>query len=300
MLVVVVAEEPVAEGPGVLDGTEALGERRAVFEGLELALAERVVVGHVRAGVAAADAQEGQQLSDRAGGHRAAAIGMDGELAGQHLVAGHGVGDQFAGELAGLRRCYAPGDDVAAEDVQHHIQVVVLAAAGSLELGDVPAPHGIRHARDQLGADPRRVRCLAPPLADLTAGAQQPVERRHRRQVGALIEQDVEYLRRGQVHEPGRVQDAQHAAGLGGGELVRRHRQADTRAGPGRRRVPVMGGAGAPDRGAGRLGAQQRLDRGKAFLDHGCRLVSSLSASSRSKSSDAFPWISSASLWLAS
>jgi hypothetical protein len=136
----------------------------------------------------------------------------------------------------------------------------------------------------------------APPGA-----AQQPVERRHRGQVVALIQQHVEHLRRGEIHEPGRAQGVQDVARLGGGELVRRRRARRTGTGRGWRLVPVVGGPGPPGRGACRLGAQQRLDRGEALTDHGCRLVCpSLSASSRSKSSDAFPWISSASLWLAS
>ena len=44
VLVVVVGEERLAERPGVLDAAEALGEGRAVLEGLELRLAVGVVV----------------------------------------------------------------------------------------------------------------------------------------------------------------------------------------------------------------------------------------------------------------
>jgi hypothetical protein len=44
VVVVVVREECFAERPGVLDAAESLGERRAVFEGLELRLAVGVVV----------------------------------------------------------------------------------------------------------------------------------------------------------------------------------------------------------------------------------------------------------------
>ena len=44
VVVAVVREEAVAEGPGVLDATEAFGEVRAVLEGLELRLGVRVVV----------------------------------------------------------------------------------------------------------------------------------------------------------------------------------------------------------------------------------------------------------------
>ena len=48
VLGVVPGEEDVAVGSGVLDRAEALRERRAVLQRLELGLGERVVVRHVR------------------------------------------------------------------------------------------------------------------------------------------------------------------------------------------------------------------------------------------------------------
>jgi hypothetical protein len=56
MLVVVVGEELIAEGPGILDRAEAGGERRAVLEGLERSLGIGVVVAHVGSRVGAAEA----------------------------------------------------------------------------------------------------------------------------------------------------------------------------------------------------------------------------------------------------
>ncbi len=103
LLVVVVHEEHLAERSGVFDAAEALGELRAVLERLELGLAERVVIAHMRAAVGAADAEEGEQLDHGVRGHRAAPVGVDGELAGRYLMAGDGVGDEFFGELARLR-----------------------------------------------------------------------------------------------------------------------------------------------------------------------------------------------------
>ena len=51
VLGVVPGEERAAEGPGVLDGAEAVGKVGLVLEGLELGLGERVVVGDVRPAV---------------------------------------------------------------------------------------------------------------------------------------------------------------------------------------------------------------------------------------------------------
>ena len=45
VVIVVVVEESLAESPGILDRAEVLRECRAVLQGLELALAVRVVVG---------------------------------------------------------------------------------------------------------------------------------------------------------------------------------------------------------------------------------------------------------------
>src|SRR6266480_1722167 len=90
LLVVVVHEEHLAERSGVFDAAEALGELRAVLErlelGLEQGLAERVVIAHMRAAVGAADAEEGEQLDHGVRGHRAAPVGVDGELAGRYLM----------------------------------------------------------------------------------------------------------------------------------------------------------------------------------------------------------------------
>lgn len=58
----------------------------------------------MRAAVAAADAEEGEQLDHRVRRHRAAPIGVHAELARLHLMAGDGVGvgDELFGKLARL------------------------------------------------------------------------------------------------------------------------------------------------------------------------------------------------------
>ena len=66
VLVVVVVEEPGAEGPGVLDRTEPLREGGEVLEGLEAGLGVEVVVGDVGAG----HPQVQERLGHRLGGHR--------------------------------------------------------------------------------------------------------------------------------------------------------------------------------------------------------------------------------------
>src|SRR5215207_2571806 len=201
---------------------------------------------------------------------------------------------------ARLRRRHAPRHDVPAEDVQHDIEVVVLAALRALELGDVPAPHDQRAARDQLGPHPRRMRRLTASFPHLACRPQQPVVARHAGQVRALVQQDVEHLRRREVNEALGAQHVEDLAHLLVGELVRWRWPRSGRTRLGRRLTAVMRGPRAAHRRARGAGAEHRRDGVEAIVDHGCRLfVSSLSASSRSKSSDAFPWISNASLCFA-
>ena len=61
------------------------------------------------------------------------------------------------------------------------------------------------------------------PLPDLPSGAQQPVERGLRAEVGALVEQDRPHLGRRQVHEPRRVQHVEDRLPLDSGQRPRLH-----------------------------------------------------------------------------
>ena len=58
---VVPLEEWTAESPGIHEGSETRRELRVVLQRLELALRERVIVGHVWPAVALADPKIGQQ-----------------------------------------------------------------------------------------------------------------------------------------------------------------------------------------------------------------------------------------------
>ena len=95
MHVVVLVEEHGTEGAGVFDRAEPARESRAVFQGFEVGLRVGVVVGHVRSAVAAVHAEVDQQLGDRFGGHRGAAVGVQGQLVGFDAVVGEGVGDEL-------------------------------------------------------------------------------------------------------------------------------------------------------------------------------------------------------------
>jgi hypothetical protein len=102
VLVVVPGKEFLAVRPGGFDRGEPCGEARPVFQRLELGLGVRVVVADVRAAVGLGDAEVGEQQRHRLGGHRAAAVGVDGELAGRDALLRRGRGDQLLGQGGGL------------------------------------------------------------------------------------------------------------------------------------------------------------------------------------------------------
>src|SRR5208282_5389770 len=88
VILVVPIEEPAAEAPGVLDAPEPLRKPRLVFQGFEVALGERVVVGRVRPVVRTGDTKIGQRKRGRFGLHWGAAIGVKRELTSWHVMSG--------------------------------------------------------------------------------------------------------------------------------------------------------------------------------------------------------------------
>ncbi len=94
------------------------------------------------------------------------------EAPGSDPLVGDGVGDELPGELVGLRAGYGPGSDVAAEDVEEHVEVVVgrLVGPASLVMSQLHTTLAPGH---ELVAHPGRVGGPAPALAELAAGPQQ-------------------------------------------------------------------------------------------------------------------------------
>ena len=95
VVAIIPVAEGAAEGLGVLDATEALGELRLIFHGLEVAFGEGIVVGGIGSAVGFGDAEIGEHQGGGLGFHRRTAIGMQGELAGRHGMFGGGVLEQW-------------------------------------------------------------------------------------------------------------------------------------------------------------------------------------------------------------
>ena len=104
---------------------KALGEPRLVLERLEVAFGKRVIVGRVRPIVRSSNAEIGEQQCGGFGHHRAAAIGMQGELARWHMVLGDRVVEQRPEQHGAFRIGHTPADHTATEDVEDDVKIEV-------------------------------------------------------------------------------------------------------------------------------------------------------------------------------
>jgi hypothetical protein len=134
VVLIVPGEEVAAELPGVFDAAEALWEPGLILQGLEVAFRERIVVGGVGSAVRLGDAEIGEELGGGLGRHGAAAVGMQGELAGRHLVLNDGVVEQRLEQTGVFRIGDAPADDPTAEDVEDDVEVEVGPFTGPISL----------------------------------------------------------------------------------------------------------------------------------------------------------------------
>ena len=189
VLGVVPGEEDVAVGAGVLDRAEARREVRPVLQRLELRLGERVVVGDVRPAVGLGDAQVGQQQRHGLGGHRRAAIGVDGQLLAADALPGTGLADELLGQRGAFAMGHHPADHVAAEHVEHHVEVEVGPLRRAQQLGDVPAPQLVGPAGQQLRGGVGGMPELIAPLPHLRVRGQEAIHRALGAEVVPFVEQ---------------------------------------------------------------------------------------------------------------
>ena len=157
---VVPGEEVSKVGLCVLKAAEATRVRRRVFDGLEVALRIRVVVGHPRPAVTGQDIQVDQQLGKRLGRHRRTAVLVQGELSWGDALVQAGAGDQPLRSGGRFPGGYHPGDDVAREQIEHHVERVGDPLAWTWQARYVPGPdtvwrggHNWADVIDQNGVD---------------------------------------------------------------------------------------------------------------------------------------------------
>ena len=210
MVLVVPIEEAAAEASGVLDAAEALGEARLILQGFEVAFGERVVVGGVRPVVRTGDAEIGEQQRGGLGLHRAAAIGVQGELTGRHVVFRDGVVEQRPEQRGAFGIGHAPADHAAAEDVENDVEIEVAPLRWPHQFGDVPGPDLVGTFGQKFGLLVDGMAQLLAAFADLAVLSEDAIHGADRAVVDAFIEQGGVDFGRRLIGEARRVQQIQH------------------------------------------------------------------------------------------
>lgn len=80
VLVVVPQKERLGPGSRIGEGAKALREIRPILEGLEVGLGIGVIIRRIGTGMGLGHTQIGQQQGHRLRAHRAAAVGVQGQL----------------------------------------------------------------------------------------------------------------------------------------------------------------------------------------------------------------------------
>jgi len=115
--------------------------------------------------VGLAEPQGGQELSHGLRTHRGSAIAVEGQLIANDPLPHHHLKDQPLGKVFAFAVSQHQADDVAAEEVEDHVEVEAGPPGRPQELGDIRGPHlvgrGGQHLRLGVGGVPQLVASLA-------------------------------------------------------------------------------------------------------------------------------------------
>ena len=103
-----------------------------------------------------------------------------------------------------------PTDDVAAVDIEDHVEMEAGPFGRALQFGDIPGPHFVGPDRQQLGLGVERMNALTAALASLMLGCQEPIHGTDRAVTAAFIEQRGEDRGRRHVRKALAVELSQH------------------------------------------------------------------------------------------
>src|ERR1022692_400845 len=224
MVPVVPIEEAAAETPGVLDATEAFREPRLIFQRLEVALGERVIVRGVWPIMRTGDAEVAEQQHGGLGFHRSTAIGMKGQLAWGHMVFRYGIVEQNFEQHSAFRIHDTPADHAAAVDVKDHIKIEVAPFGRTFQFGDVPGPDLIWTFRQKFRLLINRMAQLGAAFPDLMVFVQKTIHGPDGAVVVTFIQQRGVNFRRRLIGEAPRVQQIEYRLLLRGGQRSCRSR----------------------------------------------------------------------------
>jgi len=218
MVLVVPIEEAAAETPGVLDATEAFREPRLIFQRLEVALGERVIVRGVRAIMRTGDAEVAEQQRGGLGFHRSTAIGMQGQLAWGYMVFRYGIVEQSFEQNGTFRIRDTPTDHAAAVDVEDHIKIEVAPFGRAFQFRDIPGPDLIGTLRQKFRLLINRMAQLGTAFPDLMVFVKQTIHGSDGAVVVTFIQQRGVDFRRRLIGEARRVQQIEYRILLRGGQ----------------------------------------------------------------------------------
>jgi hypothetical protein len=128
MVLVVPGEEILAPPPCVREIAEATRIVGLILCRAKARFRERIVIRDARSRVAAFNAELAQELREAVAGHGRASVLVHDKVAGIDTVAADRLGEQLLGQRAVFMGGDHPRDDVAAEQVQHNVQVQEHAA----------------------------------------------------------------------------------------------------------------------------------------------------------------------------
>jgi hypothetical protein len=140
-----------------------------------------------------------------------------------------------------------PADDVAAEDVEDDVEVVVLTSVWATQFRDVPRPNLVRLRGHELGLLLGRVGPLTPTFLRFPVAPEQAVHGGLRAQVGAIVQGATPHLSHGQIAVVRPMQQLQHGCAFGGAEGVGWGRPGTRRSTPRCPTSSVVGGPGSTE-----------------------------------------------------
>src|SRR5450756_695380 len=148
------------------------------------------------------DAEIGEQQGSGFGLHRAAAVGMQGELAGGDIMLHDGVVEQGFEQRGAFSIGDAPGDDPAAENIDDDIEMEVAPFRRPHQLRYVPGPNLIWAFGEKLGLLVDGASQLSAPFADFVMLGENAIHGADRTQIDALVEQAGVDFGWGQIDKP--------------------------------------------------------------------------------------------------
>ena len=123
--------------------------------------------------------------------HRASIVGVQDErlLIKEQALGQDGFSDEMAGMFGGFFLPHFPAHDIAAEDVENEVEVVVEPLDGAGKVSDVPGPDLVGRSGDKAGYSPPAGLLASAAVTDLGCFMHDSVETRFRRNIGPFIGQ---------------------------------------------------------------------------------------------------------------